>query len=128
MSTILTYGTFDLFHYGHLELLKRAKKLGTKLIVGLSTDEFNRSKNKVSKQSFSIRKENLSCINLIDLIIPENNWEQKKQDILRYKADKLVMGDDWLGKFDFLSDVCEVIYLPRTPGISSSVIKEINNK
>lgn len=121
---VLTYGTFDLLHKGHINLLKRAKGLGDYLIVGLSTDEFNREKNKASYFNFSQRRKLLSTIDSIDLIIPEESWAQKEQDIKKYKVDIFVMGDDWLGKFDYLKDYCQVVYLPRTNGISSSDIKE----
>lgn len=126
MKTILTYGTFDLFHYGHLELLKRAKSYGDKLIVGLSTDEFNwNEKQKKSVHSFETRKENLMALRYVDLVIPETYWEQKMNDVLLHKVDIFIMGDDWLGKFDFLEEYCTVLYLPRTPDISSSLIKSI---
>ena len=123
MKRILTYGTFDLLHFGHIRLLQRAKSLGDYLIVGLSTDEFNQIKNKRSYYPYPERKLMLESCRYVDLVIPENNWEQKKSDILLYQADVLVMGDDWQGKFDFLKDYCQVIYLPRTTNISSTKIK-----
>ena len=124
MKKVITYGTFDLLHYGHINLLKRAKELGDYLIVALSTDEFNlNSKQKECYYSYEIRKALLESIRYVDLVIPEENWEQKKQDIKEYHIDALVMGDDWKGKFDFLSDMCEVVYLPRTPEISTTKIK-----
>lgn len=125
MTTVITYGTFDLFHFGHLELLKRAAEYGDKLIVVLSTDEFNLQKNKISRQPYSLRKQNLECIKFVSLVIPENNWEQKENDIKTHKVNTLVMGDDWNGKFDYLIPLCKVIYLPRTPGISSTLLKGI---
>mgnify|MGYP006332926079 FL=1 len=125
MTTVITYGTFDLFHFGHLELLKRAAGYGDKLIVVLSTDEFNLQKNKISRQSYNLRKQNLECIKFVSLVIPENNWEQKENDIKTHNVNTLVMGDDWNGKFDYLMPLCKVIYLPRTPGISSTILKGI---
>ncbi len=124
MKRILTYGTFDLLHPGHIRLLKRAKAFGDYLIVGLSTDEFNKKKNKKSYYSYSMRKLMLESCRYVDLIIPENSWEQKKADVLLYHADIFVMGDDWKGKFDFLKKYCEVVYLPRTPDISTTEIKQ----
>lgn len=121
---VLTYGTFDLLHKGHINLIKRAKSLGDNLIVGLSTDEFNREKHKKSYFTFSQRKELLSTIDDINLIIPENSWDQKIKDIQQYQIDILVMGSDWTGKFDYLKDYCDVIYLPRTEYISTTDIKE----
>lgn len=125
MKKILTYGTFDLLHVGHIRLLKRARELGDYLIVGLSTDEFNELKHKTSFMKYEVRKELLEAIRFVDLVIPEENWEQKKEDILRHGVDTFVMGDDWRGKFDFLNEVCKVEYLPRTRDISSSAIKTI---
>ena len=127
MTTVITYGTFDLFHFGHLELLKRAAGYGDKLIVVLSTDEFNLQKNKISRQSYNLRKQNLECIKFVSLVIPENNWEQKENDIKTHNVNTLVMGDDWNGKFDYLMPLCKVIYLPRTPGISSTILKGIES-
>ena len=125
MKRIITYGTFDLLHYGHIALLKRAKQLGDYLIVGLSTDEFNNKKGKKSYFSYDERKILLESIRYVDLVIPEENWEQKVQNVKDYNIDILVMGDDWKGKFDFLTkEGCEVIYLPRTPEISTTQIKE----
>jgi len=129
MRKVITYGTFDLFHYGHLELLRRAKEFGDDLYVGLSTDEFNlNEKNKVSVHTFRQRKENLEAIKYIGHIIPEESWDQKEKDILKYKIDTFIIGDDWEGKFDFLKPICKVLYLPRTPDISSSLLKELNLK
>lgn len=125
MKRVITYGTFDLLHYGHINLLKRAKALGDYLIVALSTDEFNlNSKNKVCYFTYEERKRLLEAIRYVDLVIPEENWEQKKTDIPLYHVDTFVMGDDWEGKFDFLKEQCEVVYLPRTPEISTTKIKQ----
>ncbi len=126
MKRILTYGTFDLLHYGHIRLLKRAKKLGDYLIVALSTDEFNAIKGKKAYHNYETRKEMLESIRYVDLVIPENDWEQKKNDIQEYKADVVVMGSDWAGsdKFDYLKEYCDVIYLDRTEGISTTKIKK----
>ena len=124
MKKVITYGTFDLLHWGHINLLKRAKDLGDYLIVAISTDEFNALKDKKSYHSFENRKMILESIRYVDEVIPENTWEQKKEDIIREGVDVFVMGDDWKGKFDELNEVCEVIYLPRTIGISTSQIKD----
>jgi len=123
LKRVITYGTFDLLHIGHINLLKRAKALGDYLIVGLSTDEFNRVKNKKAYYPYEDRKKILESIRYVDLVIPEVNWEQKVRDILEYKVDIFVMGDDWAGKFDELKDYCQVVYLPRTEGISTTQIK-----
>ena len=126
MKRVITYGTFDLLHYGHINLLKRAKELGDYLIVALSTDDFNIThKGKKCYFSYEERKKMLEAIRYVDLVIPENNWEQKKEDIKNHSIDTFVMGDDWLGKFDFLKENgVDVIYLPRTPEISTSRIKK----
>ncbi|GAB3805783.1 glycerol-3-phosphate cytidylyltransferase [Virgibacillus kimchii] len=124
MTTVITYGTFDLIHEGHIHILRRAKALGDYLIVGLSTEHFNRVKNKKAYHTYAQRKMILEAIRYVDHIIPENSWEQKTDDIQRYEADIFVMGDDWEGKFDYLKTYCEVIYLPRTKGISSTKIKD----
>jgi glycerol-3-phosphate cytidylyltransferase len=124
MKRVITYGTFDLLHYGHINLLSRAKRLGDYLIVGLSSEEFNQIKNKKSYFSYEERKMLLEAIRYVDLVIPENNWEQKIPDIEKYNVDIFVMGDDWTGKFDFLKEYCEVIYLSRTEEISSTKIKQ----
>ena len=125
MKRIITYGTFDLLHYGHIELLKRAKAMGDYLVVALSTDEFNwDSKQKKAYFSYEKRKQLLEAIRYVDLVIPEENWEQKVTDIKKYHIDTFVMGDDWKGKFDYLSDETNVVYLPRTPEISTSKIKK----
>lgn len=126
MKRIITYGTFDMLHYGHINLLRRAKALGDYLVVALSTDEFNwNSKQKKCYFSYEKRKQLLESIRYVDLVIPEESWEQKKDDIHLYKIDTFVMGDDWEGKFDFLKDEsCEVVYLKRTPEISTTKIKK----
>ena len=123
MKRVITYGTFDMLHYGHVNLLRRAKQYGDYLIVALSTDEFNRGKGKTCYFSYEDRKMLLEAIRYVDLVIPETCWEQKTTDVDLYHIDTFVMGDDWEGKFDFLKDKCEVIYLPRTPEISTSKIK-----
>lgn len=130
MKKIITYGTFDLLHYGHINLLKRAKEKGDYLIVALSTDEFNNGKGKKCYFSFEERMKLLESIRYVDLVIPETCWEQKVEDVKEFKIDTLVMGDDWKGKFDFLNEYCEVAYLERTPEISTSRIKSdlLNNK
>ena len=130
MKRVITYGTFDLLHYGHINLLRRAKELGDYLIVALSTDEFNlNSKNKICYFPYEQRKQLLESIRYVDLVIPEENWEQKVTDVALYHVDTFVMGDDWEGKFDFLKDQCEVVYLPRTKEISTTKIKaDLNNK
>lgn len=124
MKRVITYGTYDLLHYGHINLLKRAKALGDYLIVALSTDEFNwTQKQKKSYFSYEERKAMLEAIRYVDMVIPEENWQQKLTDVDRYDIDIFVMGDDWAGKFDFLKEKCQVVYLPRTPEISSTKIK-----
>jgi len=130
MKRVITYGTFDLLHYGHINLLRRAKALGDYLIVVLSTDEFNwNEKQKKCYFSYEIRKQLLEAIRYVDLVIPEENWEQKISDVKEYHVDTFVMGDDWAGKFDFLKPYCEVVYLPRTPEISTTQIKrDLNQK
>lgn len=125
MKKVITYGTFDLLHYGHVNLLERAKSLGDYLVVVLSSDEFNyNEKNKKCYFSYEERKRLLEAIRYVDLVIPENSWEQKISDVKEFKIDTFVMGDDWKGKFDFLSEYCEVVYLPRTPEISTTQIKK----
>ena len=129
MKRVITYGTFDLLHYGHINLLKRAKEMGDYLIVALSTDEFNAEKGKKSYFSYAERKKLLEAIRYVDLVIPETNWEQKRSDMHEYHIDTFVMGDDWKGKFDFLEEEgVEVVYLPRTPEISTTQIKKDLNK
>ncbi len=124
MKRILTYGTYDLMHYGHIRLLKRAKKRGDYLIVAVATDEFNAIKGKKAYHNFETRKKMVEAIRYVDLVIPENHWDQKPSDIERYEVDEFVMGDDWKGEFDELSKLCDVHYLERTPGISTSKIKK----
>ena len=124
MKRVITYGTFDLLHYGHINLLRRAKALGDYLIVGLSTDQFNwQEKQKKSYFTYEERKAMLEAIRYVDLVIPEENWDQKKTDVEKYHADIFVIGDDWKGAFDFLRDQGEVVYLSRTPEISTTKIK-----
>lgn len=122
-TRVITYGTYDLLHWGHIWLLKRAKEQGDYLIVALSTDDFNHTKGKKAYHSYEERKMMLESIRFVDLVVPEENWEQKKDDVVKYQVDKFVIGDDWRGKFDFLEDYCEVVYLPRTEGISTTKIK-----
>lgn len=126
MKRILTYGTFDLLHYGHIRLLKRAKELGDYLIVALSTDEFNKLKNKKAYHNYETRKKMLEAIRYVDLVIPEENWNQKINDVKEYHVDTVVMGSDWEGneKFEILKPYCEVVYLKRTEGISTTKIKK----
>lgn len=126
MKRVLTYGTFDLLHYGHIRLLKRAKELGDYLIVAISTDEFNALKGKKAYHSYETRKEMLEAVRYVDLVIPEANWEQKIDDVQTYKVDIVVMGGDWAGsdRFEYLKEYCEVVYLDRTEGISTSQIKK----
>ena len=126
MRRVITYGTFDLLHYGHINLLRRAKELGDYLVVALSTDEFNeKEKGKRTYFSYDQRKRMLEAIRYVDLVIPEENWEQKTDDVRDLRIDVFVMGDDWAGKFDFLKDAgVEVVYLPRTPEISTTQIKK----
>ena len=125
MRKVITYGTYDLLHYGHVKLLQRARALGDYLIVGLSTDEFNwNEKHKKCYFSYEERKSLLEALRYVDLVIPEQSWDQKISDVKEFRADVFVMGDDWEGKFDFLMDYCEVVYLPRTPEISTTQIKK----
>ena len=126
IKRILTYGTFDLLHYGHIRLLKRARELGDYLIVAVSTDEFNVIKGKESYHDYETRKKMLEAVRYVDLVIPEEKWEQKIDDVKDYKVDVVVMGSDWAGsdKFDYLKEYCEVVYLDRTAGISTTKIKE----
>lgn len=125
LKRVLTYGTFDLFHYGHVRLLRRAAALGDYLIVALSSDEFNLSKGKESFYSYDIRKEILEACRYVDLVIPENDWGQKASDVQRYDIDTVVMGADWRGdeRFECLRSLCDVVYLDRTEGISTTDVK-----
>jgi glycerol-3-phosphate cytidylyltransferase len=124
MKKVLTYGTFDLLHRGHINLLERAKNLGDYLIVAVSTDEFNTIKDKKSYHTYENRKRILEAIRYVDEVIPEREWDQKISDVIENDVDIFVMGDDWKGRFDFLKDHCEVVYLPRTIGISTTKIKK----
>lgn len=121
---IITYGTFDIFHVGHVRLLQRARSLGDYLIAAVSSDEFNSLKGKKSIFSFEDRKEILMSCKYVDLVIPENSWAQKRDDIKKYGVDTFVIGDDWKGKFDDLSDIVNVVYLSRTEDISTTQIRE----
>ena len=123
---VLTYGTFDLLHYGHVRLLRRAAALGDYLVVALSSDEFNAGKGKKSFYPYDVRREMLESIRYVDLVIPENSWEQKLDDVKNYGIDVVVMGGDWAGsdRFEYLRDYCELVYLDRTPGISTTQVKE----
>ncbi|HHV12838.1 MAG TPA: glycerol-3-phosphate cytidylyltransferase [Clostridiales bacterium] len=123
MKKVITYGTFDLLHVGHINLLRRAKALGDYLVVVLSSDEFNAIKHKQAYHPYEDRKIILEAIKYVDEVIPEYTWEQKIDDVVNNQIDVFVMGDDWKGQFDFLKDYCEVIYLPRTEGISTTKIK-----
>ncbi|MPM37305.1 Glycerol-3-phosphate cytidylyltransferase [bioreactor metagenome] len=124
LKKVITYGTFDLLHYGHINILKRAKEQGDYLIVALSTDKFNEIKGKKNYFSYEERKRLVESVRYVDLVISEDSWEQKINDIKEYKVDVFVMGDDWYGKFDFLKEFCEVVYIERTPEISTSKIKD----
>jgi len=130
VEKVITYGTFDLFHYGHLELLRRAKDLGDYLVVAISTDEFNwNEKQKECSYPFAHRAAIVRSIRYVDEVIPESAWAQKRCDVINYEIDTFVIGSDWQNKFDDLGDICEVIYLPRTDGISSTQVKsDIRNK
>lgn len=124
MTTVITYGTFDLFHVGHVNLLKRAQALGDRLIVAVSTDEFNESKGKVTLVPYEQRVAILEACRYVDLVIPEASWEQKRQDIIEHGVNTFVMGNDWQNKFDNLNDLCQVVYLDRTKDISSTAMKQ----
>jgi glycerol-3-phosphate cytidylyltransferase len=126
MKKVITYGTFDTLHYGHILLLQRARALGDHLTVALSSDSFNEIKGKASHFNYEQRREMLEAIRCVDEIIPEDHWEQKRNDVTAHDIGVFTMGDDWSGKFDFLSDLCKVVYLPRTPSISSTAIKLIH--
>ena len=124
MKTVLTYGTFDLFHVGHLRLLERAREFGDRLVVGVSTDEFNEGKGKRIVIPFRDRAAIVRAVRCVDDVFPEQSWQQKRDDLRRFGASVFVMGDDWKGKFDDLRDACEVVYLPRTSMVSTTSIKE----
>lgn len=126
MKRVLTYGTFDLLHFGHIEILRRAKELGDYLIVAVSTDEFNEIKGKKAYHNYETRKKMLEAIRYVDLVIPENNRKRKINDVIDYKVDVVVMGSDWENNenFECLRDICEVVYLPRMEGISTKKIKK----
>jgi len=121
---VLTYGTFDLLHVGHINILRRARELGDELFVGLSTDEFNAIKHKTSFMSYEDRKVILEAIRHVDHVFPETHWDNKVGDVQRFNIDLFVMGSDWEGEFDFLSEHCDVMYLPRTEGISTTLLKK----
>jgi len=123
MRRVITYGTFDLFHIGHLNLLERLRAMGDHLTVAVSTDEFNRVKNKLCSMPYEDRARIVGALRCVDLVIPEQSWEQKVDDIRKYKIDLFGMGEDWRGKFDYLREWCEVVYLPRTEGISTTSLK-----
>lgn len=124
MKKVITYGTFDLLHYGHINVLKKARELGDYLIVALSTNEFNAIKGKECYFSYDQRKKLIEAIRYVDLVIPEDSWEQKVHDVKEFKVDVFTIGNDWSGKFDFLKEYCDVVYLSRTPEISTTKIKK----
>ena len=123
MKTIITYGTFDMFHIGHLRLLRRLNEMADRVVVAVSTDEFNQVKGKKVLIPYEQRADIVSSLKYVDLVIPENNWEQKVPDIQQHNVDMFAMGNDWEGKFDFLKPHCEVIYLDRTENISTTDLK-----
>lgn len=123
MRKIITYGTFDILHIGHVNLLRRAKQYGDYLIVGVSTDDFNAIKGKRAYYPFEHRKAIVESIRYVDKVIPEKSWSQKERDIHCHGIDSFIIGDDWRGNFDYLSKLCKVIYLPRTTGVSSTKTK-----
>ncbi|WP_374110797.1 glycerol-3-phosphate cytidylyltransferase [Anaeromyxobacter sp. SG64] len=125
MKTVITYGTFDLFHVGHLKLLERLRAMGDRLIVGVSTDEFNALKGKRAFMPYEHRAEIVSSIRYVDLVIPERDWDQKARDVREHSVDVFGIGDDWAGKFDFMRQHCDVVYLPRTHGVSSTSLKSL---
>lgn len=123
-GTVLTYGTFDLFHIGHLNLLRRLRAMCDRLLVGVSTDEFNEAKQKHAIFPYEYRAEIVASVRYVDDVFLEESWEQKRDDVLRHSADAIAMGADWSGRFDDLADVCSIVYLPRTDGVSSSELKQ----
>lgn len=123
-KTVITYGTFDMFHIGHLKLLKRLKEMGDNVVVAVSTDEFNLGKGKKTLIPYEQRAQIVESIKYVDMVIPEENWEQKLSDVKKYNVDIFAIGEDWKGKFDFLEDLCEVVYLPRTQNISTTDLKK----
>lgn len=127
-KVVLTYGTFDLFHIGHLNLLRNLRRLGSKLIVGVSTDEFNALKGKKTVVPYEQRAQIVAATRYVDLVIPEHAWDQKRRDIVEHGVVLFAMGDDWVGKFDDLSDLCEVLYLPRTKDVSTTELKQLVRK
>jgi len=127
MKTVLTYGTFDLLHEGHIEFFKKCKAMGDYLIVGVSSDQYNREKGKVSCNDFDTRKRNVEAVPYVDLVFKEDNMVQKRKDIIEYNADILALSAEYAGMFDYLKKYAEVIYVERTPGISTTKIKEENN-
>lgn len=124
VKKVITYGTFDLIHMGHINILRRAKELGNHLTVAVSTDEFNRLKHKDAYYSYEERKQILEAIKYVDEVIPESDWGQKIKDVKKHDIDVFVMGDDWEGEFDFLKPHCEVVYLARTEGVSTTKTKQ----
>ncbi|MDR1774997.1 MAG: glycerol-3-phosphate cytidylyltransferase [Actinomycetes bacterium] len=126
MKRVLTYGTFDLLHHGHIRILRRAREMGDYLVVAVSTDEFNAGKGKKSYMDYATRAEIVAAIRYVDKVIPERSWEQKVEDIVDNDIDIVVMGDDWADsdRFDYLRDYCELVFLPRTEGVSTTEIKE----
>lgn len=124
MTTVITYGTFDLFHVGHVNLLRRLRGLGDRLVVGCSTDEFNALKGKNTVMPYDHRAAILSSMRYVDKVFPEENWDQKRGDIAREEVDIFAMGEDWAGKFDDLADVCAVVYLPRTQDVSTTEVRQ----
>ncbi len=124
VKTVITYGTFDMFHVGHLNLLRRLSEMGDRLVVAVSTDEFNKSKGKKTLIPYGQRSQIVESIKYVDLVVPEESWEQKLTDVKKYNVDVFAIGEDWKGKFDFLEDLCEVVYLPRTKNISTTDLKK----
>lgn len=128
MRKVITYGTFDLFHIGHLNILKRARELGDHLTVAVSTDSFNAGKHKQCVYPYEHRARIVEAIRYVDMVIPEENWQQKISDVKKHNIDVFVIGEDWAGEFDYLSEFCQVVYLPRTRCISTTAIRDIVQK